>query len=199
MEPPGEVRPPRASWVYRLAWIFYLVLALAGVFWLGWRQGEIPLGLFLDPGGWWVDLALGLSGGAILITLWRLARNKFSSAVKLERELAELLGQLTRVEIVALAILSGLAEELFFRGAVQSAWGWIPATILFAALHTGPGVAYRAWTAFAAVAGLMLAGLMLWRGNLLAPIVAHGLVNGVNLSLLVAQGEPPPAADPAQG
>jgi len=93
-----------------------------------------------------------------------------------------------RHEIVALALLSGFAEELFFRGAVQGAWGWFPATVLFTLLHTGPGSTYKAWTAFAGVAGLALAGLMLWRGNLLAPILAHVVVNAVNLNQLV--GEP---------
>ena len=33
----------------------------------------------------------------------------------------------------------------------------------------------------AAVAGLVLAALMEWRGNLLAPIVTHAVVNGVGL------------------
>lgn len=93
-----------------------------------------------------------------------------------------------RHEIVALALLSGFAEELFFRGAVQGAWGWFPATVLFTLLHTGPGSTYKAWTAFAGVAGLALAGLMLWRGNLLAPILAHVVVNAVNLNQLA--GEP---------
>jgi membrane protease YdiL (CAAX protease family) len=88
-------------------------------------------------------------------------------------------------EVVALALLSGFAEELFFRGAVQGSWGWLPATVLFALLHTGPGPAFRLWTLFAAVAGLVLGALMIWRGNLLAPVVAHGLLNGINLGRLV--------------
>ena len=67
---------------------------------------------------------------------------------------------------------------------MQGAWGWIPATILFALLHTGRGASFRSWTAFAAVAGLVLAWLMIWRGNLLAPVVTHVLVNGVNLHRL---------------
>ena len=85
---------------------------------------------------------------------------------------------------IALVLLTPVAEELFFRGAVQTAWGWIPATLLFTLLHAGPGSAYRIWTVFAAIAGLVLAGLMLWRGNLLAPVVTHVVVNGVNLDRL---------------
>jgi len=94
------------------------------------------------------------------------------------------LGPLQPGEAVALAVLSGFAEELFFRGAVQGAFGWLPATLAFAVLHSGPGKAFRLWTLFAAVAGLVFAGLTVWRGNLLAPIVGHFLVNAVNLGRL---------------
>jgi membrane protease YdiL (CAAX protease family) len=176
----------RTSWIYRVAWIFYLVLALGGALWVGARQGRIALELFFDPASWWLDLLIGLVAGGLLVVLWLGARRILPTARDLEGELAELLGPLSSGEIIGLALLSGFAEELFFRGAVQGAWGWIPATILFALLHAGPGPSYRVWTAFAAVAGLALAGLMLWRGNLLAPVVTHVLVNGVNLQRLVA-------------
>ena len=37
-----------ASWIYRLAWIFYMVLALLAALWLGLQQGRIGLDLFID-------------------------------------------------------------------------------------------------------------------------------------------------------
>jgi membrane protease YdiL (CAAX protease family) len=160
--------------------MFYLALALAGALWIGWRDGQVRLETFFDPQEWWFDLACGV----LLLGVWAAARRIFGTARRLERQLGELLGPLERSEIAGLALLSGFSEELFFRGAVQGAWGWIPATVLFALLHTGPGPAYRVWTAFAGVAGLVLAGLMIWRGNLLAPVVAHAVVNGVNLGKL---------------
>jgi membrane protease YdiL (CAAX protease family) len=48
-------------------------------------------------------------------------------------------------------------------------------------VHTGPGPAFRLWTLFAAVAGGLFGALTVWRGNLLAPMVAHFVVNAVNL------------------
>jgi membrane protease YdiL (CAAX protease family) len=164
-------------------------VAIAGALWIGWQQGEIQPALFLNPETWWLDVALGVATGGLLVAFWRVVRQRLASARELERQLAELLGPLGRHEIVGLALLSGFAEELFFRGAVQGSWGWLPATVLFTLLHTGPGRTYRAWTAFAGVAGLALAGLMLWRGNLLAPVVAHVVVNAVNLDRLVAEPE----------
>ena len=126
-----------------------------------------------------------MGAAGLLLALWEVGRRVFPTARELEQRLAELLGPIDLSEVVGLALLSGFAEELFFRGAVQGSWGWLPATVLFALLHTGPGPAFRLWTLFAAVAGMVLAALMIWRGNLLAPVVAHGLLNGINLARLV--------------
>ena len=90
-------------------------------------------------------------------------------------------------------MLSGFAEELFFRGAVQGSWGFVWATLLFALMHTGPDPAFRLWTLFALLAGALFGGLMLWRGNLLAPVTAHFVVNAVNLRR-IAVSEPPARA-----
>jgi membrane protease YdiL (CAAX protease family) len=184
----AETDEPRGG-LYRLAWAFYLLLAIAGVVWVGWREGTIPLALFVDPGGWWIDLPLGLATGAALLAAWEAGRRLLPAAGEVEEALGSLLVGLQRDEVVALAALSGFAEELFFRGAVQGSWGLLPATILFALLHTGRGGALRLWTVFAAIAGLSLGLLMLWRGNLLAPVTAHFLVNAVNLRRLVAAQE----------
>jgi membrane protease YdiL (CAAX protease family) len=176
------------SQFYRVAWVFYLVRALGGALWVGGREGRaIPLALFVDPSGWWVDLGLGLGAGALLLALWQLGLRLVPSASSLESKLGELLRGVETPEVVALALLSGFAEELFFRGAVQGAWGWPLATLLFALLHVSPGTAFRSWTAFAAIAGLLFAGLMEWRQNLLAAVVAHALVNAINLARLTRQ------------
>lgn len=178
---------------YRLAWVLYLVLGLAGVVWIGLREGVIPLGLFVDRREWWLDLLLGLGAAALLLGVWTGAERVLPQARDLEEQIAALLGPLTRSEAVGLAVLSGFAEEVFFRGALQGALpgppGWLVASILFGLVHTGPGRAFRLWTLFALSAGFLLGGLMLWRGNLLGPVVAHFAVNAVNLSRLAALGD----------
>ena len=165
----------------RLAWLFYLVLALAGSLWIGLRQGRIPLRLFVDPSRWWLDAAVGAAAGGALLACWEALRRLLPAARGLEERLGEVLGGLTTPQAIALAALSGFSEELFFRGAVQGAVGWLAASLLFALLHSGPGRELRLWTLFALCAGLLFGTLMLWRGNLLAPALAHFLVNAVNL------------------
>lgn len=186
----------QAERLYRLAWLFYLVLALAGSLWIGLRQGRIPLRLFVDPSRWWLDAAMGAAAGGALLACWEALRRLLPAARGLEDRLGELLGGLTAPQAIALAVMSGFSEELFFRGAVQGAVGWLAASLLFALLHSGPGRELRLWTLFALCAGLLFGALMLWRGNLLAPALAHFLVNAVNLYRLrgkVAGSVLPPA------
>lgn len=173
--------------LYRLAWGLYLAMAVGGALWIGIRRGVIPLALFVDVHRWWLDLLLGAGAAVVLLAFWAGAERVVPLARELDRLLMEALGPLEPAEVVGLAVLSGFAEELFFRGAVQGAFGWLPATLAFAILHSGPGRAFRLWTVFAAVAGLLFAGLMVWRGNLLAPIVGHFLVNAINLRRLASR------------
>ena len=182
-----ETTPPDAlpgDQLYRIAWVFYLFLAIGGAIWVGARTGRVGIGLFVDPGGWWIDLALGFGAGGLLLGLWQVGLRLLPSATALEGKLAEMLRGVELPEVIALALLSGFAEELFFRGAVQGAWGWPVATLLFALLHVGPGATFRSWPVYAGLAGLIFAGLMEWRGNLLAPVLAHVLVNAINLGRL---------------
>jgi membrane protease YdiL (CAAX protease family) len=175
--------------LYRVAWVFYLIIAIVGVVWLGLEDREsgpcagagICLGLFVDVQGWPVDLALGIATAAVIVGAWELVRRRAPLARALEERLALLIGNLRPDEAVAIALVSGFSEEFFFRGAVQGSLGWPLATVLFALMHTGPGRALRFWTVYAGVAGLLFAGLMEWRQNLLAAIVAHALINAIGL------------------
>ena len=124
----------------------------------------------------------------LLLALWALVRRLSASARELESEIARLVLPLATGEALALAWISALAEELFFRGALQGAVGLLPATALFALLHFGPGRAFRVWGLFALVAGLLLGLLVLGRESLGAAIVAHALVNGVHLARLARGG-----------
>ncbi|MEM8961699.1 MAG: hypothetical protein AAGD38_09485, partial [Acidobacteriota bacterium] len=99
--PPGSL--------YRSAWIFYLVLAVAGVLWIGFALDDIPLGLFIDLETWWIDLAIGIGGGLVLLALWIGARQVFVGARNLEEALAGVLGTLTVDEAIGLALVSGFA------------------------------------------------------------------------------------------
>jgi membrane protease YdiL (CAAX protease family) len=192
---PAEDQGPSGSQLYRIAWGIYLLLAVAGALWLGILRDGIRLDQFVDPATWWRDALWGLGAGAGLLGLWEAGRHVLPGARDLERAIADILAGLSPSDALGLALLSGFAEELFFRGAVQGQWGVWVATILFALLHTGPGRPFYLWTAFAAVAGLAFGFLVLHLGNLLAPVLAHVLVNSVNLYRLVTRPPEPAAGD----
>lgn len=191
MTEPDDIRPG-AERLYRIAWALYLVLAIAGAIWMGLSRGGLALEQFVDPESWPLDLAWGLAAGGGLLGLWLAGRTLLPMARELERSIASLLEGLVPSDALALALISAFAEELFFRGAVQGSWGIVAATVLFALLHTGPGRPFLLWTLFALVAGAVFGLLALHRGNLLAPVVAHLVVNAVNLTRLAARGAPDP-------
>lgn len=189
MSAPSDAARP-ATQFYRIAWIFYLVLAIAGLLWTGSQRGRLGLELFVDPGSWWIDLGAGVAIGGALLALWWALRRFVAAARTLEDELAALLAPLAVAEAVSLALISAVAEELFFRGALQGAIGYLPAAVLFALLHAGPGKGFRVWTLFALAGGLVLGALVALRGPLGGAIVAHVLVNGVNLVRLARRATP---------
>jgi membrane protease YdiL (CAAX protease family) len=186
---PWNARPEAAPRIYNLAWFFYLLLAVSAVVWIGMRRdGAIAGALFFDAGRWPLDVGLGLASGLVLIGLWELVGRRFASARRFEELVGALLGSLDPAQAIALALLSGFAEELFFRGAVQDAWGFWIASALFAALHTGRDRGLWLWTVFALIAGLLFGGLVLYTGNLLAAMIGHVTVNAVNLTRLARRG-----------
>lgn len=189
----GDPIRPSALRVYQLAWVVYLVMASGGAVWMGLARGGLTVDRFVDPATWELDLLWGVAGGAALLALWLVGRTLLPAARELERQIADVLGGLSTADALALALISGFAEELFFRGAVQGSWGIVPATVLFALLHAGPGRPFLVWALFALVAGAVFAGLAVTRGNLLAPMAAHVLVNSVNLRRLAALGTERPA------
>jgi membrane protease YdiL (CAAX protease family) len=111
-------------------------------------------------------------------------RRLFGAARRLEETLDRLLGPVRPEELVALALISAIAEEVAFRGALQAAVGPVWAALIFALLHVGPGAPFRIWSAYALAGGLAFGWLAEARGALLAPILGHLVVNLVQLRRL---------------
>jgi membrane protease YdiL (CAAX protease family) len=126
-------------------------------------------------------LVCGLAAGLGIVFASRMALYRFEWARALHRELRHLLFPLSDVEIVVLAAASSVGEEMFFRGAMLPAIGLLGSSAIFALLHIGPKARHLPWTASSFGAGLLFGAIFLWTGDLTGPVVAHFLVNFLNL------------------
>jgi membrane protease YdiL (CAAX protease family) len=130
------------------------------------------------------SLSGGLIFGLIVVALSRLTVQRFGWARRLHLELRPFALGLDATGIVVLALLSALGEELLFRGLLQPWMGLVPQALLFGLVHQMPGPSRWIWVSWALVVGLALGALYEATGSLLGPIVAHAVVNGVNLHFL---------------
>jgi uncharacterized protein len=188
MYSPSEPSPApplsRASLVIGL----YGAMALVGLL-VGAGRGDPDLYRLGDPGSCLLlgGPVLGLAVGLFVVWLTRLATRHFRWARQLHTSFRDLLGPLTTREIVILAVASSLGEELLFRGALLPWLGvWAQAGV-FALLHVGPGKRFLPWTASAFALGAAFGGLALATQNLGAPIIAHAVINFLNLRFIVRQ------------
>lgn len=181
----------------RLGWAVAFYAGLAGVAVL-WRGAVDGVGPFAAPGVPAPDAAglaggalVGLAAGAALVGVSRVWTRFSPAARALGRVLARAVGPLTDREVALLAVSSGIAEELFFRGALQPRVGLVLASVLFALAHLLPRREGLAWAVFALLAGGGFGALFEWSGHVVAPAVAHVVVNAANLRWLA----PRPGAD----
>lgn len=186
---PGPAPDPRQ--LVRLALLFYAVLAAVALVWIGW-EGR-PVGFASSEAArrgvqGTRDIAFGLGAGLALVAASRVFSERSAAGRALTDALAGLIGRPGPGACLLLAVASGVAEELFFRGTLQPRVGLAAASLLFGLAHFVPRRAFLPWSVFAAAAGLCFGLLFERTGNLLAPALAHVLVNALNLRWLARRG-----------
>ena len=176
--------------------VAYGVLLAIAILW-AWLRGDRPLFELPNPMEPAWSALIGTASGLLVAFLSQLTVSRFTWARRLEKEFARILGPMTMFEVVLLALLSSVAEEAFFRGAMQPTLGFILTSLIFGLLHIGPSKTYLPWTAMALTMGFALGAMYLWTGTLIAPILCHFLINCINLRriALKAERQPPPPID----
>ncbi len=182
-----EFRPDRALLLNVVIYVEAALLLLATLWcWLG----NIPLAPVLVPHG--KDFAIGAAVGLALVIastfilfishlLEKLIDKKgsgpFLSMKKIAvEELAPLFCELTVVDIILIALMSGFCEEVFFRGALQLDFNlWVAAGV-FGMFHM-PTFRYLTYGVWAMAAGVMFGLVMENTHSLWAPITGHALNN----------------------
>ena len=171
----------------RLALLFYGALFGVALLWSGLTGSSLFFASAGDAAAGVAplrDLMAGLLAGMVAILISQELSRRTAWGEVLAQTLAAVLGRLSLLSCLGLALLSGVAEEAFFRGALQPRVGLFWASLLFGAAHLVPSRALLPWTAFSVLAGFVFGILFDATGNLLAPIAAHVLINAVNLHFL---------------
>ena len=142
--------------------------------WIGLDGGE--------GAAWSVAIGAFLAAFTIASTRWIVRRAAWARALHVE--LRPAVHDVGGVPLALMALASGVAEELFFRGLLTPLVGVLVSSIAFGLLHQVRGRARWVWMAWATAMGLLFALLFELTGSLAGPIVAHVLINGANLRFL---------------
>jgi membrane protease YdiL (CAAX protease family) len=189
-----------------LAGIVYSAMTAGGVVWVLARDGRGAFWTIVAEDLWSsLGLGVGLATGILWFSAHAAARHQWART--LESEFAVALGGLSAVQCVALAIASGVGEEMLFRAAlqptavllcthvsptpwIQSALGLLATSIAFGLCHFPFRKNLLPWTVFTVATALGFGAIYLWTGNIAGPIVSHALINGVNLTRIARRGTP---------
>ncbi len=171
--------------------LLYGLLAAGAFTWALVDRGTLNLYQHPDPFhrlppalGLLVGGAAGVAFGLAVARMTRWTVRRYAWARGLHVEFQSLIGPLSDRDVLALAALSSVAEEAFFRGALQPTIGGIAAAAAFGLVHIPPGRRFIPWTLQAIAIGFALAGLFWLTGDLSAPIAAHFTVNYRNLHFI---------------
>ena len=178
----------------RMALRFYGIMAVAACV-LSWLvQGRLPFYIGEPPSiasviRWAV---VGALTGLSVVIISHLVRDAFSWAKTLFDWFSELLGRISWGQAFMLALTSGIGEELLFRGALQPILGLIPASILFGLAHWPMKRDLIPWTLSATLIGLAFGWAFERSGHVTGPIIAHFVINLLNLRALGSLSAPNP-------
>jgi hypothetical protein len=167
----------------------YLMMAGGGVLWSALRGHVNVWRVQGHPDAAPVTgAAIGVVLGLLLVRASRWSVRRYGWARALEQDFRDRLGPLTARECWMLAVASSVGEEILFRGALLPAVGLGLSSLIFGVMHVGQFPRYAPWTASALVAGFGFGLLYQWSGDLTGPVLAHFLVNYLNLRRLGHRG-----------
>jgi len=154
------------------------VLAVLAVIGLSLGEGGV-LPALAARGSLLGSLAMGFSAGLAAVGVMWLIR-RLPPLEHLEEWQRAVVAKWSTTDALAVALISGLAEEALLRAFLQPIIGLIPAAILFAVLHFVPDRTLWFWPLFALISGLLLGGLFAAWGYP-AAAAAHVVINVVAL------------------
>ena len=148
----------------RAVCLIYGILGLAGLGLIFWRgdKGHFLFEPFSYSGqGWLLHTGVCLALVGVIHAASVIAVKQLSLVAKSAEDIKLWLGDYGKGEIFILALASGLAEEIVFRGWLLNEIGLLYSSILFGLAHFPPNRNWYLWPIFAFAMGLILGGLCL--------------------------------------
>ena len=153
-----------------------VTVLLGGVGYWGILRSHLPLLLQVSRSAVLTGVA-----GSLWLTAWTFAVQYGYAVVRGRAYARHLTASLARVyigggaaQILFGGITAACGEELFFRGFIQQRFGIVAASVLFMLAHFG-GREIRVVSLWSIFQGFYLGIFFAWTGNLLVPMIAHGL------------------------
>lgn len=146
--------------------------------WLRLARGGSVTDLLLQGGNLLPAVAIGLLLAVAIAVSSRTFFARFTPDL-LRNIFVPILGHASPGDVVLLALLPGLGEEMLFRGTVQPEIGLAAASVVFGLLHSGFSRELLPYGVWATVVGAVLGALYTATGNLWGCIAAHSLVNAM--------------------
>jgi membrane protease YdiL (CAAX protease family) len=154
------------------------VIGLLSLIGLSLTEGGAVAGL-QPAGSWMVAVGVGIVVGVPLAGVMWLLRS-VPALAELEAWQRRMVAGWKVTDALAVALLSGLAEEALMRALLQPIVGLAGAAALFALLHVVPDKRLWPWPVMAFGMGLVF-GLLFNRWGYPAAAAAHAAVNAVGL------------------
>jgi membrane protease YdiL (CAAX protease family) len=142
-----------------------------------------PAAALAAEGPLWRAGAVGLFAGAGTVAALFLLR-RLTPVARLEAWQRSIVAGWTATDAVAVALVSGVAEEALIRALLQPILGLVPAAAVFAVLHVVPDRRLWFWPLFALAAGILL-GVLFDAFGYPAAATAHVVINLTALLRLV--------------
>jgi len=127
------------------------------------------------------SLLLGGAFAALVLIVTRRLLQRASWARALHSKLRPFIRDADDAAIGLMALASGVAEEIFFRGFLSVVIGVWLSSLIFGALHQVRGAGRWGWALSALVVGIGMGLIYALTGQLVGCIVAHVAINAVNL------------------
>lgn len=171
---------------------------------LGWLFGPNPkefMPLIQDAKGIVVGVGLGAVAGVILaLIMLGVGRLPIRAIQDLnnvsQKQFREFLMIFSTPQLLTIALCAGVGEELLFRGWLQSllagtvgpdgissrnVFGWVLGALIFGFSHP----ITRSYIFIATLMGGVFGIMLYWSQNLLVPIVAHAVYDGIMMLFLL--------------